>query len=131
MILRMYSGQDALKIQKILKWQEPRAPIDWHGPYQARVKRPSMCHIQYYWEKSIRRSRSLALDSAHPKATFEPGLTQAHGRYDCVLKYCSPLLPGMIGKNVNRSCYIFRTGLSFFYYLTVLYNTITYSRVTG
>lgn len=23
MILRMYSGQDALKIQKILKWQKP------------------------------------------------------------------------------------------------------------
>ena len=36
-ILRMYSGQDALKIQKILKWQQPRAPFDWHGPYQARV----------------------------------------------------------------------------------------------
>ena len=65
------------------------------------------------------------------KGDVEPGLTQAHGRYDCVLKYCSPLLPGMIGKNVNRSYYIFRTGLGFFNYLTVLYNTITYSRVTG
>ena len=116
MILRMYSGQDALQIQKILKWQQPRAPIDWHGPYQARVKRRSMCHIQYYWEKSILRSRSLALDSAHLKATFEPGFTQADGRYNCVLKYCSPLLTGMIGKNVNRSCYIFRTaGLGFFF----------------
>ena len=73
-----------------------------------------MCHIQYHWEKSIRRSRSLALDSAHLNTTFETGLTQADRRFNCVLKYCSPLLPGMIGKNVNRSCYIFRTGLGFF-----------------
>ena len=74
-ILRMYSGQDALKIQKILKWQQPRAPIDWHGPYQARVNHRIMCHIQYYWGKSLRRSRLLALDLAHLKGD---GCTRPH-----------------------------------------------------
>ena len=128
MILRMYSGQDALKIQKILKWQQPRAPFDWHGPYQARVNHIIVPNLMLLGKIFPAFSLISIIDSAHLKATFEPGLTQADGRYNCVLKYCSPLLTGMIGKNVNRSCYIFRTaGLGFFFYLTVLY--IKYNNV--